>query len=87
MLMMCSQKPSLSSRLADRLILSKIRHAIGLDEAELCVSAAAPISRSTLDFLVSLNMPMAEVYGMSETSGKRSDKHICFTSATDITRS
>lgn len=67
--MMYRRRPSLSSKIADQLILSKIRDAIGLNRCHLCISSAAPISRSTLDFFVSLNLPIVEVYGMSELSG------------------
>jgi long-chain-fatty-acid--CoA ligase ACSBG len=33
------------------------------------MTAAAPIMRDTLDFFMSLDMPILELYGMSETSG------------------
>jgi len=33
------------------------------------MTAAAPIRKDTLDFFMSLNLPLMEVYGMSETSG------------------
>lgn len=65
------------SRIADRLVLSKVREAIGFDKCEVCVSSAAPISRSTLDFLVSLNLPIVEILGMTETTGQ-SCEHIFY---------
>jgi len=34
------------------------------------MTAAAPIMRDTLDFFASLNIPILEIYGMSETSGE-----------------
>jgi len=33
------------------------------------MTAAAPIMKDTLDFFMSLNLPLMEIYGMSETSG------------------
>jgi len=35
----------------------------------MCMTAAAPIMKDTLDFFMSLNLPLMEIYGMSETSG------------------
>ena len=55
-------------RLADRLVFSKVRAALGLDRARTLVTGAAPISRRTLEFFLSLGMPIFEVYGMSETT-------------------
>jgi long-subunit acyl-CoA synthetase (AMP-forming) len=52
--------------LAKRLVFSKVRQALGLDRARTLVTGAAPISRSTLDFFLSLGLPILEVYGMSE---------------------
>ena len=55
--------------LADRVVLAKVRARLGLDRAGFCASAAAPISRATLDFFFSLGLPLLEVYGLSETTG------------------
>jgi long-subunit acyl-CoA synthetase (AMP-forming) len=52
--------------LARRLVFSKVRTALGLDRARTLITGAAPISRSTLDFFLSLDLPILEVYGMSE---------------------
>jgi len=76
MMNICSREPPLSAKIADRVILQKIRQAIGLDMVQICISAAAPIGRSTLDFFVSLNLPMVEVFGMSETSGEWLDQMV-----------
>jgi long-subunit acyl-CoA synthetase (AMP-forming) len=56
-------------RFADRLVFSKVRQRLGLDRALLCVSSAAPISMHTLEFFLSLGIPILEIYGMSECSG------------------
>jgi len=52
--------------LARRLVFSKVRKALGLDRARTLLTGAAPISRRTLDFFLSLGLPILEVYGMSE---------------------
>jgi long-subunit acyl-CoA synthetase (AMP-forming) len=54
---------------ADRLVFSKVRAALGLDRARTLVSGAAPISSRTLEFFLSLGLPICEVYGMSECTG------------------
>jgi len=51
------------------MVFNKVRAALGLDRARLLGTAAAPISRETLDFFLSLNIPIYEIYGMSETTG------------------
>ncbi len=61
--------PSLGGRFADRLVLAKMRARLGLDAAAYCASAAAPISRATLEFFLALGIPIQEIYGLSETSG------------------
>jgi long-subunit acyl-CoA synthetase (AMP-forming) len=55
--------------LARRLVLRKIREQLGLDRARLCVSSAAPIALSTLEFFLRLDIPILEIYGMSECTG------------------
>lgn len=55
--------------LANVLVFHKVREALGLDRARLCASAAAPIARETLDYFLSLNIPIYEIYGMSECTG------------------
>ena len=61
-------RPMLYS-VAKSLVFSKVREALGLDRARMLVTSAAPISRATLEFFLSLDMPICEVYGMSECSG------------------
>jgi long-subunit acyl-CoA synthetase (AMP-forming) len=60
---------ALQHRIADALVLSKLRHKIGFDRAEICASGAAPISPETLEYFWGLGIPLYEVWGMSETSG------------------
>jgi len=54
---------------ANALVFRTVRHRLGLDRARLLVTSAAPISRATLEFFLSLGLPISEVYGMSECSG------------------
>ncbi|HSO38006.1 MAG TPA: AMP-binding protein [Labilithrix sp.] len=54
---------------AKKLVFDKVRKALGLDRARLCVTSAAPISRDTLEFFLALGIPLLEVYGMSECTG------------------
>jgi long-subunit acyl-CoA synthetase (AMP-forming) len=54
--------------LADRLVLSKVRSKLGLDEVRAAVSGAAAISPDALAFVLGLGLPVAELWGMSETS-------------------
>ena len=51
---------------ADRLVFSKVRKRLGFDRARTLITGAAPISTRTLEFFLSLGLPICEVYGMSE---------------------
>ncbi|NXU17010.1 ACBG2 ligase, partial [Pardalotus punctatus] len=64
----CSEVP-MNFRLARQLVYRKVRKAIGLDRCTKCYTGAAPITRETLEFFLSLNIPVLELYGMSESSG------------------
>ena len=55
--------------LANKLVFSKVRDKLGLDQCRLCMTTAAPISLDTLEFFLSLSLPLCEVYGMSELTG------------------
>ncbi|MBW2257318.1 MAG: AMP-binding protein [Deltaproteobacteria bacterium] len=60
---------TLGRRLANQLVLSKIKRALGLDNLVVAATGAAPISVSTLEFFASLGFTLYEGYGMSETTG------------------
>ena len=55
--------------LADRLVFSKVRQRLGLDRCRQFFSTAAPIAEDTLEFFMSLGIPITEIYGMSECTG------------------
>uniref|UniRef100_A0A671QS99 Long-chain-fatty-acid--CoA ligase ACSBG2 n=1 Tax=Sinocyclocheilus anshuiensis TaxID=1608454 RepID=A0A671QS99_9TELE len=63
-----SRKP-LNYRLAKCLVFRKVRKALGLDRCTRCYTGAAPITKDTLEFFLSLDIPLFELYGMSESSG------------------
>ncbi|MCB9703863.1 MAG: long-chain fatty acid--CoA ligase [Myxococcales bacterium] len=58
--------------LAGKLIFSKLKPAVGLGRARVCVSGAAPISREVLEFFAKLDIVVLEVYGQSEDTGPTS---------------
>ena len=62
----------LQYQLANKLIFSKLKPAIGMGNARVCVSGAAPIAAEVLEFFASLDIVVLEVYGQSEDSGPTS---------------
>ncbi len=54
---------------ADEQVLSKIRSMLGLDELESLNVGAAPTPREVIEFFHALGLPLAELWGMSETTG------------------
>jgi len=55
--------------LAERLVLSKVRETLGLDQLKWAWSGAAAIAPETLEFFVGLGIDVCELWGMSEISG------------------
>jgi long-chain acyl-CoA synthetase len=66
-----SPSPLLAAQyaVADKLVLSKVRTALGLDEAKVKISGAAPVSSEVLEFIAGFGLPVLEVYGQSEDTG------------------
>ncbi|MGW4843887.1 AMP-dependent synthetase/ligase [Nocardia brasiliensis] len=66
-----SRGPALAvqHRLAETLVLAKLRHAMGLDALNIAASGAAPIPPETLEYFLGLGFTVSEVWGMSETTG------------------
>jgi long-chain acyl-CoA synthetase len=54
--------------LLERLVLAKVRHAIGLDQCGFASSAASPLAVDVAEFFAALGLPLVEVYGMTETT-------------------
>jgi long-chain acyl-CoA synthetase len=55
--------------IAKKLVFTKLREAVGLSEARICVSGAAPLSEDVMNFFLSLDIIVHEVYGQSEDCG------------------
>jgi long-chain acyl-CoA synthetase len=56
-------------RVADKLVLSKVREALGMDQMRWAWSAAAAIAPETLMFFMGLGIDVCELWGMSEMGG------------------
>jgi long-chain acyl-CoA synthetase len=54
---------------ADEAVFSKLRSHLGLDELEACNVGAAPTPPEVIEFFHALGIPLAELWGMSETTG------------------
>ncbi|MEA2431321.1 MAG: long-chain acyl-CoA synthetase, partial [Thermoleophilaceae bacterium] len=54
---------------ADSLVLSKIREKLGLDRLEALNVGAAPCPAEVIEFFHAIGLPLAELWGMSETCG------------------
>nr|XP_015826419.2 long-chain-fatty-acid--CoA ligase ACSBG2 isoform X2 [Nothobranchius furzeri] len=64
-----------SYHVAKKLVFKKVRKALGLDRCTKCYTGAAPITKDTLEFFLSLNIPLYELYGMSESAGPHTISH------------
>ena len=54
---------------ADEQLFSKLRAGLGLDEVDACNVGAAPTATEVIEFFHALGIPLAELWGMSETTG------------------
>jgi long-chain acyl-CoA synthetase len=66
-----SAPPELAARFAeaDARVLKPIRSLLGLGEAVVVTSAAAPLPPETASFFAGLGMAILDLYGMTETTG------------------
>ena len=55
--------------LADKVVLSKVKAALGLNKCKFGFTGAAPITTETLEYFGQLGIQINEVYGMSECTG------------------
>lgn len=60
---------AISHKIADRLVLAKVREALGLDQLRWGVTGAAAMPVETLEFFWGLGIPVYEVWGESECVG------------------
>lgn len=63
------QAPPMMYSVAKTLILSKVKSALGLDQAVAFYFGAAPLRQPSIEYFASLDIPIFNVYGMSETTG------------------
>jgi long-chain acyl-CoA synthetase len=63
---------ALQYALANKLVIGKIKAALGFDRARALISGAAPIAPDVLAFFASIDLPIREIYGQSEDSGPTS---------------
>ena len=57
---------------ANKLVLSKVKEALGLQKCKFGFTGAAPITVQTLEYFGALGIQVNEVYGMSECTGATS---------------
>lgn len=60
---------SLQYKLARNFILSKAKTALGLNRCKTLATAAAPMSIEIKQYFMSLDLPIVEAFGMSESGG------------------
>ncbi|KDR23088.1 Long-chain-fatty-acid--CoA ligase ACSBG2, partial [Zootermopsis nevadensis] len=58
-----------SYMLAKKLIFSRIKQALGLDRCATTLSGAAPISVDIKKYFMSIDIPLMDAFGMTETTG------------------
>ncbi|XP_006896488.1 PREDICTED: long-chain-fatty-acid--CoA ligase ACSBG2 [Elephantulus edwardii] len=59
----------MSYYVAKTLVFSQVRHSLGLDRCHFFLNGAAPLTQDTAEFFLSLDIPICQIYGMSESSG------------------
>ncbi|KAM4826153.1 long-chain-fatty-acid--CoA ligase ACSBG1 [Thomomys bottae] len=58
-----------TTRLADYLVLAKVRQALGFAKCQKNFYGAAPMTAETLHFFLGLNIPLYAGYGLTESAG------------------
>ncbi len=54
---------------AEETVLSELRQRVGLDQLLIANVGAAPTPRETIEFFLAIGVPLAELWGLSETAG------------------
>lgn len=55
--------------LAKMVLFKKVRNTLGLDRCTLLISTGAPLAKEIQEYFLGLNVPLYDVYGMSESTG------------------
>ena len=53
----------------DEVAFNGVRQLIGMDQCEVAITSAAPISQELLEWFVAIGVPLTEIYGLSECTG------------------
>jgi len=61
-----SIKTALMYRLADKLVLQKVRHKLGLDHAHTLASGSAPLRKEVIEWFHGFGIEILEAYGQTE---------------------
>ena len=67
--LLSKKDPPMMYSFANFLILSRIKDQLGLDQSQLFYFGAAPLKAASSAYFASLDMPLFNLYGMSETTG------------------
>ena len=67
---------TISYKWAKKLVFDKVKQNLGLDHTKVIGVGAAPISMESLEYFLSLDIPLLECYGMSETGGPHTGQEI-----------
>lgn len=62
-------KPSLGWKIYNAMVFKKVKNVLGLDKCKIFLTGAAPMSMQTLEYFASLDIPIHNIYGMSECTG------------------
>ena len=60
----------------DEVGFQKVKAMIGLDQAKVCISGAAPLPAEVMSWFRTIGVPLSEGYGMSETTAVLSWSHL-----------
>jgi len=63
------KEPGFMYGVANAIVLTKIKQALGLQACRLFFYGAAPLKKSSVEYFASIDMPLMNMYGLSETTG------------------
>lgn len=63
---------ALQYKLANQLVYSKVKEALGMSRVRCCLTGAAPIATEIVEFFNCLDFPLLEIYGQTEVCGPTS---------------